>query len=81
MSLVGPRPLVPEEDERIAGAYRRRLEIPPGMTGPWQILGSWRIPLDEMMTLDYLYVANWSLWRDIKLLGQTAPHILRRTGT
>jgi lipopolysaccharide/colanic/teichoic acid biosynthesis glycosyltransferase len=81
MSLVGPRPLIPEEDEMILGAYRRRLDIPPGMTGHWQILGSWRIPLDEMMTLDYLYVANWSLWRDIKLLGQTIPYVLRRTGT
>jgi len=81
MSLVGPRPLIPEEDRMIQGAYRRRLEIAPGMTGHWQILGSWRVPLDEMVTLDYLYVANWSLWRDIKLLAQTIPYVLARRGT
>jgi exopolysaccharide biosynthesis polyprenyl glycosylphosphotransferase len=78
MSLVGPRPLIPDEDELIRGAYRRRLEIPPGMTGHWQILGSWRLPLDEMATLDYLYVANWSLWRDVQLLARTIPYVIAR---
>ncbi len=65
----------------IEGVYRRRLDIPPGMTGHWQILGSWRVPLAEMVTLDYLYVANWSLWRDIRLLAQTIPYVLRRSGS
>ena len=41
------------------------------MTGPWQVLGSTRIPLDEMVKLDYLYVATWSLWGDIKILLRT----------
>jgi len=81
MSLVGPRPLIPSEDRQIEGWYRRRLDVPPGMTGHWQILGSSaRIPLDEMVKLDYLYVANWSLWGDIKLLLRTVPFIVRRRG-
>jgi exopolysaccharide biosynthesis polyprenyl glycosylphosphotransferase len=81
MSLVGPRPLILEEDRQIEGAYRRRLDIAPGITGPWQVLGSWRVPLDEMVILDYLYVASWSLWRDVKLVVQTIPFVLKRGGT
>jgi exopolysaccharide biosynthesis polyprenyl glycosylphosphotransferase len=80
MSLVGPRPLVIEEDQRIEGWHRRRLELMPGMTGPWQILGPARVPLKEMVTLDYLYVANWSLWTDVKILLRTVPHVLGRRG-
>jgi exopolysaccharide biosynthesis polyprenyl glycosylphosphotransferase len=80
MSLVGPRPLVIEEDRRIEGWNRRRLELMPGMTGPWQILGPARVPLKEMVALDYLYVANWSLWKDIKILLRTVPHVLGRRG-
>ncbi len=80
MSLVGPRPLVVEEDERIEGWPRRRLELMPGMTGPWQILGPARVPLKEMVALDYLYVANWSLWTDVKILLRTVPHVLGRRG-
>jgi exopolysaccharide biosynthesis polyprenyl glycosylphosphotransferase len=80
MSLVGPRPLVIDEDERIEGWHRRRLELMPGMTGPWQILGPARVPLKEMVALDYLYVANWSLWTDIKILLRTVPHVLGRRG-
>jgi exopolysaccharide biosynthesis polyprenyl glycosylphosphotransferase len=80
MSLVGPRPLVVEEDERIEGWHRRRLELMPGMTGPWQILGPARAPLKEMVALDYLYVANWSLWTDVKILLRTVPHVLGRRG-
>jgi exopolysaccharide biosynthesis polyprenyl glycosylphosphotransferase len=80
MSLVGPRPLVIEEDRRIEGWHRRRLELMPGMTGPWQILGPARVPLKEMVAIDYLYVANWSLWTDIKILLRTVPHVLGRRG-
>jgi lipopolysaccharide/colanic/teichoic acid biosynthesis glycosyltransferase len=80
MSLVGPRPLVIEEDQQIEGWHRRRLELMPGMTGPWQILGPSRVPLKEMVTLDYLYVANWSLWTDVKILLRTVPHVLGRRG-
>jgi exopolysaccharide biosynthesis polyprenyl glycosylphosphotransferase len=80
MSLVGPRPLVLDEDQRIEGWHRRRLELTPGMTGPWQILGPARVPLKEMVAIDYLYVANWSLWTDIKILLRTVPHVLQRRG-
>jgi exopolysaccharide biosynthesis polyprenyl glycosylphosphotransferase len=80
MSLVGPRPLVIEEDQRIEGWHRRRLELMPGMTGPWQILGPARVPLREMVAIDYLYVANWSPWSDIKILLRTVPHVIGRRG-
>ncbi|MGN6868907.1 MAG: sugar transferase [Solirubrobacteraceae bacterium] len=80
MSLVGPRPLIPTEDQRVVGWHRRRLELTPGMTGHWQVLGSSRVPLDEMVAIDYLYVANWSLWADLKLLLRTIPYVLSRRG-
>ncbi len=50
MALVGPRPLVLDEDSRIEGWRRSRLQLPPGMTGPWQVFGSARIPMHEMVT-------------------------------
>lgn len=80
MSLVGPRPLIDEDDSLIQGWDRHRLHLTPGMTGPWQILGSTRIPLDEMVKLDYLYVATWSLWGDVKILVRTAAFVLGRNG-
>jgi exopolysaccharide biosynthesis polyprenyl glycosylphosphotransferase len=80
MSLVGPRPLVLEEDSRIQGWQRRRLQLTPGMTGHWQILGSARIPLHEMVKIDYLYVTNWSLWNDVKILLRTIPYVVGRKG-
>lgn len=72
MSLVGPRPLILDEDRLIQGLDRRRLTITPGMTGHWQTLGAMRVPMHEMTKLDYMYVANWSLWNDIKILVRTA---------
>ncbi|HEX8207810.1 MAG TPA: exopolysaccharide biosynthesis polyprenyl glycosylphosphotransferase [Solirubrobacteraceae bacterium] len=80
MSLVGPRPLILDEDEQITGWDRRRLQLTPGMTGHWQILGSARVPLHEMVKIDYLYVAGWSLWADVKILLRTVPYMLRRRG-
>ncbi|MFL5779741.1 MAG: sugar transferase [Thermoleophilaceae bacterium] len=80
MSIVGPRPLVSEEDARIEGFFRRRLDVTPGMTGAWQVLGSSRIPMRDMVTIDYLYRANWSLWLDLKILLRTVPHVLHRRG-
>jgi exopolysaccharide biosynthesis polyprenyl glycosylphosphotransferase len=76
MSLVGPRPLVTDEDAQVLGLDRSRLHLTPGMTGPWQVLGS-RVPMQEMVGIDYLYVAGWSLWLDIKLLLRTVRHVLR----
>jgi exopolysaccharide biosynthesis polyprenyl glycosylphosphotransferase len=80
MSLVGPRPLILDEDARITGLDRRRLHLLPGMTGHWQILGSARIPLTEMVKLDYRYVAGWSLWSDVKILARTIPYVIARRG-
>jgi exopolysaccharide biosynthesis polyprenyl glycosylphosphotransferase len=80
MSLVGPRPFVVHEDEKIGGWARRRLNLTPGITGVWQVLGRNEIPFSEMVKLDYLYVTNWSLWWDIKLLLRTVPIVLRRRG-
>jgi exopolysaccharide biosynthesis polyprenyl glycosylphosphotransferase len=80
MSLVGPRPLPLYEDIRIEGWHRRRLELRPGITGPWQILGPVRVPMREMANLDNQYVADWSLWTDVRILLLTVPHVLGRRG-
>ena len=80
MSLVGPRPLVPSEDDHVIGRHRERLDLTPGLTGPWQVLGRTAIPFQEMVKLDYLYVAEWSLWNDIKLLIRTVPVVVRGNG-
>ena len=80
MSLVGPRPLVPDENDQLIGWHRARLELTPGLTGPWQVLGRTAIPFGEMVKLDYHYVADWSLWNDVKLLVRTIPVVVRRRG-
>lgn len=80
MSLVGPRPLVVDEDSQVVGWHRRRLALTPGMTGPWQILGSAKVPLGEMVKIDYLYVTTWSFWTDMKILMRTVPYVLRGGG-
>jgi exopolysaccharide biosynthesis polyprenyl glycosylphosphotransferase len=80
MALVGPRPLVVDEDSQVVGWHRRRLALTPGMTGQWQILGSAKIPLHEMVKIDYLYVTTWSFWTDIKILVRTVPYVLRGGG-
>jgi exopolysaccharide biosynthesis polyprenyl glycosylphosphotransferase len=80
MSLVGPRPLVADEDGRILGPRRGRLRLTPGMTGQWQIAGSARVPLEDMVKLDHLYVSNWTLWGDVKILLRTVPYLLGRHG-
>jgi exopolysaccharide biosynthesis polyprenyl glycosylphosphotransferase len=80
MSLVGPRPLIVDEDKQVLGLDRHRLHLKPGMTGHWQILGSSRVPLGEMVKLDYLYVAGWTLWADVKILVRTVPYVLARRG-
>jgi exopolysaccharide biosynthesis polyprenyl glycosylphosphotransferase len=80
MSLVGPRPFVVHESEQITGWAGRRLETTPGITGLWQVLGRNDIPFEEMVKLDYIYVTNWSLWWDVKILCQTIPVVLGRRG-
>jgi exopolysaccharide biosynthesis polyprenyl glycosylphosphotransferase len=80
MSLVGPRPLILDEDRLIEGLHRHRMLVPPGVTGLWQVFGSARIPLNEMVKIDYLYGANWSLWLDVKILLRTVPVVMGQRG-
>lgn len=77
MSLVGPRPLILEEDSFVNDWARHRLDLKPGVTGPWQVLGRDEIPFGEMVELDYAYVTNWSLAGDLKLILRTVPAITR----
>ena len=80
MSFVGPRPLIETEDRQIEGRFRRRLSLTPGLTGLWQAHGRSDIPFEQMVNLDFLYVSNWSLWLDVKLLIRTASAVFRGTG-
>lgn len=80
MSMVGPRPLIPSEDERVHDWARGRLDLTPGITGYWQVLGRTRIPFEEMVKLDYLYVMTWSLWEDVRLLLKTLPVVIAGRG-
>lgn len=81
MSLVGPRPLVPEEDELVSGIHRARLSVAPGITGPWQVLGPHRPPLEEMVILDCAYAGGWSLRWDVAILWRTALHMVLLRGS
>ena len=76
MSLVGPRPLVPEEDVLLSGWARFRYSVLPGMTGPWQLGSAARFSLTDMASLDYLYITRWSLWEDVKTLIRTGIYVL-----
>jgi exopolysaccharide biosynthesis polyprenyl glycosylphosphotransferase len=80
MSLVGPRPLILAEDRHVDTWARQRLNLKPGCTGPWQVLGRSGIPFGEMVRLDYLYVTGWSLLQDLGLIVRTIPVLFRRTG-
>jgi lipopolysaccharide/colanic/teichoic acid biosynthesis glycosyltransferase len=77
MSLVGPRPLILEEDCHVEGWARCRLDLRPGITGPWQALGASSIPFNEMTRLDYLYVTEWSLFNDFKWICRTVSSVCR----
>jgi lipopolysaccharide/colanic/teichoic acid biosynthesis glycosyltransferase len=79
MSLVGPRPLVVEEDMELRRSSAR-LPLTPGITGPWQIRGPMNASLEEMARLDYLYVSSWTIWRDIDILIRTAQRMMARGG-
>ncbi|HZV74515.1 MAG TPA: exopolysaccharide biosynthesis polyprenyl glycosylphosphotransferase [Conexibacter sp.] len=80
MSLVGPRPLIEDEDCQLIGWARSRIDLTPGLTGLWQVLGRTNIPFEEMVKLDYVYVTNWSLWTDVRLLLRTIPVVVARRG-
>jgi lipopolysaccharide/colanic/teichoic acid biosynthesis glycosyltransferase len=77
MSLVGPRPLILEEHRYVDNWATRRLDLRPGITGLWQVLGRDGIEFDEMVKLDYLYVTDWSVANDLRLLARTVPAVVR----
>jgi exopolysaccharide biosynthesis polyprenyl glycosylphosphotransferase len=81
MSLVGPRPLIESEHAQISGRFRRRSAITPGLTGLWQVNGRSEVPFEEMISLDLLYAATWSLRRDLKLLARTVSAVMRGDGS
>ncbi len=73
MSMVGPRPLILAEDRFVEDWARLRLDLRPGITGLWQVLGRSNIPFEEMVKLDYLYVTTWSIMEDLRLILRTVP--------
>jgi exopolysaccharide biosynthesis polyprenyl glycosylphosphotransferase len=80
MSLVGPRPPVPQEVDQYSLADRRRLEVIPGITCIWQVSGRSDIPFDQQVELDVQYIQSQSFWNDIKILLKTVPALLFGTG-
>jgi lipopolysaccharide/colanic/teichoic acid biosynthesis glycosyltransferase len=80
MSLVGPRPLLPDEVVRFGDVARRRLVVKPGMTGLWQVSGRSDLTWAEQLRLDVHYVENWSLRLDLRILVRTAGAVLSTRG-
>jgi exopolysaccharide biosynthesis polyprenyl glycosylphosphotransferase len=80
MSLVGPRPALPEEVARYGDLVRRRLVVKPGMTGLWQVNGRSDLSWDESVRLDLRYVENWSLVLDLQILWKTCAAVVRGSG-
>ena len=81
MSLVGPRPPIPDEVSRYARWQRRRLSMKPGLTGLWQVSGRADIDdFDHWIRLDLAYIDQWSLWLDLKILLKTVPAVLSTRG-
>jgi exopolysaccharide biosynthesis polyprenyl glycosylphosphotransferase len=81
MSLVGPRAMSLRDYELFDNdGHRRRFSVKPGVTCLWQVKGRNSIPFEQWMELDLLYIDQWSLWLDLKILAQTVPAVLRGTG-
>ena len=80
MSLVGPRPLPLDEATFANGHFAERVRMRPGITGPWQIHGRSDIPFDDMVKLDYMYVASWTMREDLRLLARTVGAVLHGRG-
>ncbi|MCZ9340026.1 sugar transferase, partial [Streptomyces sp. TRM76130] len=80
MSLVGPRPSLPEEVEEYSPDIKRRLLVKPGLTGLWQVSGRSDLPWDEAVRLDLGYVDNWSMSLDLSILLRTGSAVARGTG-
>jgi lipopolysaccharide/colanic/teichoic acid biosynthesis glycosyltransferase len=78
MSLVGPRPPIPYELAAYEIWHRRRLlQVKPGITGLWQVMGRSRVPFDEMVRLDLHYASSWSPWLDLKILMRTPGAVIK----
>jgi len=80
MSLVGPRPPIPEEVARYQRWQRRRLAMKPGITCLWQVSGRNSLDFDRWIALDLHYIDNWSPWLDLKILARTLPVVLSGRG-
>ncbi len=80
MSLVGPRPEMPFIVEQYEDWQRKRLEVLPGITGLWQILGRKDLPLHENLEYDFYYIKNRSFWLDLSILLKTIPILIKRKG-
>jgi exopolysaccharide biosynthesis polyprenyl glycosylphosphotransferase len=80
MSLVGPRPPLPEEVGQYQSWQRRRLRMRPGMTCLWALEGRSQLRFDNWVRLDLLYIDNWSVWLDFKILLKTIPAVLSGRG-
>ena len=80
MSLVGPRPPVPDEVALYDEWHRERLQVTPGLTGLWQVNGRSEIGFEEMVRLDLYYAEHWSPWLDLKIVLRTVPAILTSRG-
>jgi len=80
MSLVGPRPPTPDEVARYESWHYRRLEVTPGLTGLWQVLGRSDTSFDEMVRLDIYYAENWTPGLDMRIILQTLPVVFSGAG-
>ncbi len=80
MSFVGPRPPLPDEVARYEPRQRRRLRMPPGLTGPAQVCGRSELPFEEWVRLDLEYVESWSLGLDARILLRTIPAVISGRG-
>lgn len=80
MSLVGPRPPLPRETVQYTEHDWRRMEVPPGMTGLWQVSGRSALTFEEMVRLDLYYIENWSVGFDLSLLMRTVPAVVFARG-
>jgi lipopolysaccharide/colanic/teichoic acid biosynthesis glycosyltransferase len=76
MSLVGPRPAIPYELKYYKPEYFDRQNVPPGMTGLWQVYGRDKVSAPEMMEFDLVYARQVSFWLDLKILALTGPAVL-----
>ncbi|MCU0779026.1 MAG: sugar transferase [Akkermansiaceae bacterium] len=80
MSLVGPRPPLPDEVRKYEWLFRKRLSVKPGITCIWQISGRNHVSFERWMQMDHEYIENWSIWLDLRILLKTIPAVLFSRG-